>query len=212
MNREILRKRAARVVPLLLAVVCYVLCVCFGGMKYHTNDDAAIQGTLSGAGLGSPFPAHPFISVLISYPLAGLYRLLPGVNWWFLYSHLLTFGGLLAVNLCIGYLAERNRYPMLPAFCLTAVTDVAFFFYPISYISFTVVSERGRPPCSCCPGENTGGSGSPRQESCICWRYATGGTAASYPPAISCLRCSAQSCAAGREKTARMRRKRKQRN
>ena len=140
MNREILRKRAARVVPLLLAVVCYVLCVCFGGMKYHTNDDAAIQGTLSGAGLGSPFPAHPFISVLISYPLAGLYRLLPGVNWWFLYSHLLTFGGLLAVNLCIGYLAERNRYPMLPAFCLTAVTDVAFFFYPISYISFTVVS------------------------------------------------------------------------
>ncbi len=140
MNRETLRKRAVRFVPLLLALICYVLCICFGGMKYHTNDDTAIQSTLSGAGLGTPFPAHPFISVLISYPLAGLYRLLPGVNWWFLYSHLLTFAGFLAVNLCIAYPAERNGYPLFPAFCLAAVTDIAFFLYPVSYISFTIVA------------------------------------------------------------------------
>ena len=140
MRKEIIRKRMVFWGPLLLAIMCYVTCFAFGGMKYHTNDDTAIQNTLAGIGLGTPYPVHQFINVLISYPLSWLYRLFPGINWWFFYSHMLMFAGLLAVNLCIWFLAERNQYPLVPAVCLMLLTDIIYFIFPISYIAFTVVA------------------------------------------------------------------------
>ena len=83
MKKEIIRKRMAYLGPLLLAIVCYAVCIRFGGMKYHTNDDTAIQSTLAGLGMGTPYPVHQFINILISYPLSWLYRIIPRINWWF---------------------------------------------------------------------------------------------------------------------------------
>lgn len=140
MKKEIIRKRMAYLGPLLLAIVCYAVCIRFGGMKYHTNDDTAIQSTLAGLGMGTPYPVHQFINILISYPLSWLYRIIPRINWWFFYSHMLTFTGLFIVNQNIRFLAERNHFPLFPAFCLMLLIDSVFFILPISYIAFTIVA------------------------------------------------------------------------
>lgn len=136
-------KRKGRIlclVPAAMALVCYGLCVCFGGMMYQTNDDTSIQNTLSGMITGSPFPVHQFIHILISYPLSRLYKYIPSVQWWFVYSHFLMLTGLTVINCSLWRYAEDNRYPRVLAVLFTAILDAVFFIYPISYIGYTTVA------------------------------------------------------------------------
>ena len=143
-NNELSHGRGARyriwVFPLILAALCYVCSVLFGGMMYQTNDDTSIQNALSGDTTGAPYPFHQFISFIIGYPLSWLYSLIPSIQWWFVYDHVLLIVGLIIVDIAILNCAEKNHLSVVSAVILSAVLDTAFFLYSISYIGYTVVS------------------------------------------------------------------------
>lgn len=110
------------------------------GMMYLTNDDTSIQETLSGMRLGEPFPLSWFVNVLATAPIAFLYKLFPGVQWWFCYSHALMVIGMFLANYCLILSSHKTPIIMrLVAVLLAIAFDLAFILYPITKIAFTIV-------------------------------------------------------------------------
>ena len=136
---SILIRWADRLWPALLVMLCYAVCIRFGYMQYLSNDDSSIQNLLSGCTTGTPFWAHPFVNVLISYPLSRLYSLLPSVQWWYIYSQTLIILGMLFTNYSIAALAKRCAFPQVLAFFTVAALTFSFFLYPVSNVAFTIV-------------------------------------------------------------------------
>ncbi|MBQ7183388.1 MAG: hypothetical protein IJR97_05315 [Clostridia bacterium] len=132
-------RAAERAWPPVLACVCLLMCLLFGGMQYMTNDDYSIQNTLSGNLTGAPFPVHQFTSVFITYPIAWLYGILPSVQWWHVYSLCLVFAGLLAVHYALRHILRRAGLHCLLGPVFAVILDAAFFLYSFSNVTFTVV-------------------------------------------------------------------------
>ena len=119
---------------------CYVACFTHSGMLYLTNDDMSIQETLSGARVGEPFPLSWFISVIASVPISMLYRIAPGVQWWFIYSHALQAIGFFLVNYCVIQSSAKSTWPVRVLSVGMAVAfDLAFLIYPTTKVAFTIV-------------------------------------------------------------------------
>lgn len=141
--------------------MCYLCSLCFGGMLFHSNDDASIQDTLSGRYTGSPFPIHQYISVFLSYPVYWLYRLFPGVEWWYFICQAMMLLSMLLINVVIGLEAEKNRFPLILTWFFVGIIDFTYLSYPISNTAYTIVAafagtasmlllmsnEKGRPIC-----------------------------------------------------------------
>ncbi len=81
-------------VACLITATDFLICYRHSYMLYMTNDDASIQNLLNGFTTGVKDPAHQFISIFLGYPLTCLYKLIPAVQWWFVYSQLMMLIGI----------------------------------------------------------------------------------------------------------------------
>lgn len=124
----------------IILALCYAACFSQSGMLYLTNDDMSIQETLSGARVGEPYPLSWFISVIASVPISALYRIAPGVQWWFIYSHVLQAIGIFLVNYCTIQATARSSWVVrILCVALAIAFDLAFLIYPTTKIAFTIV-------------------------------------------------------------------------
>ena len=127
------------VVPLLAAFLCSYLCCQLGIRNYLTNDDVNIQDYLSGQYTGSPFFGHPYIHVFLGWFISGLYRLIPGIEWWYVYSQGVMFLGIVMINVSISYMMWKYDRPIMMGVLLTILTDGCMLCYPLCRTAFTVV-------------------------------------------------------------------------
>ncbi len=128
------------IVAIVLLTVCYVVCFLNSGMLYLTNDDMSIQETLAGTRLGSPYPLVWFSNFIITTPISMLYGQFPGVQWWFIYSHLLMGTGLFLVNYGIARACSDSTVPIRIISAVVALAfDFAFLIYPMTKVAFTIV-------------------------------------------------------------------------
>ena len=133
-------KSLSYALPIVIVAVSYIVCIIHSGMLYLSNDDTAIQNTLSGFLTGSPFPYHQFIHFLLSYPISLLYRIIPTVQWWYLYDHIiLLFGGFL-INIMIYQAGRRNKASLLLSTIYAFLLDTAFLVYSIANVSYTIAA------------------------------------------------------------------------
>ncbi len=108
-------------------------------MAYLSNDDGGIQSALSGTFTGEPYPFHQFINVLLGYPLSWLYRIIPEIQWWYIWSLALVAVGIFLVHYFLLKMASKNNYSIPIVLGILIFVDVGFFIYPIANISFTIV-------------------------------------------------------------------------
>ncbi len=108
-------------------------------MSYLTNDDSGIQSALSGFLTGEPYPYHQFINIIISFPIAGLYQVLPNIQWWYVYSLTDMAIGIFLVQFFIIRIASKGKHSLFVIFGILAFLDIGFFIYPIANVSFTIV-------------------------------------------------------------------------
>ncbi len=123
----------------LVVALCLGLVACFGDFVYLTNDDASIQATLSGANTGSPYPLHRFIGCLSSYAVAGLYALVPTVQWWYAYSMALLVVGMFLLSYGMLLRTEDRGVPLPLGVGLAVLVNCALTMYSVSRMNFTTV-------------------------------------------------------------------------
>ena len=132
-------RRNALLLAVVLVAACHVACALSGGMMYLSNDDASIQATLSGARTGTPYPFVWFVNALVTAPIAALYGILPGVQWWFVWSHLLLAIGMLLASYAVAYAALARAHLRLPlTAALACALDVGLLLYSVQNVSFTL--------------------------------------------------------------------------
>ncbi len=123
----------------ILTGLVFLTTVLTSEMSYLTNDDGGIQSALSGFTTGEPYPYHQFISVILSFPIAGLYKILPGVQWWYVWSLVAMAVGIFLVQYCFLRVAVNGKHSLIVVFCILIFLDIGFFIYPIANVSFTIV-------------------------------------------------------------------------
>lgn len=104
----------------------YLFTVLVLPMGYLTSDDHGIQNALSGFSLGMPYPYHQFINCILGYPLAFLYRVMPQVQWWYVFSMFCMMTGI--------YLIHRNWLIL----CRVKQVNKVITYFAIGFFSFFV--------------------------------------------------------------------------
>ena len=77
-----LTKKTKFALSLILTLTFMVLLYFTGGIWFDTNDDVFIEELLSGKITGTPEWRCRYVSALITWPITGLYKVLPNVPWW----------------------------------------------------------------------------------------------------------------------------------
>ncbi len=144
--------RISVVLSLVITASVFLICYRHSYMLYMTNDDAGIQNLLNGFTTGINDPAHQFINIILGYPLTLLYKVIPTIQWWYIYSQFLMLIGTFLVNYAmirVGgsnlFSMHRNTHKILIAFkgILLSGTvllfNISFSVPAISSTSFTVV-------------------------------------------------------------------------
>ncbi len=134
-----LYKRLPLILALVLTALDIVLAVCTQEMVYLTNDDGSIQATLSGAWTGTPIWFSQLIGAVVSVPIAGLYRLFPAVQWWYVCSQIVQTFGIFLIHLCLLKLAQKSKFSIPFVVGVLLYFDIGLFVFPIANISFTFV-------------------------------------------------------------------------
>lgn len=122
-----------------IVALCYAVMCVSSKMVYLTNDDAGIQNLLAGNVTGQPYITHQFINVILGVLISSLYKIFPGIQWWYWYSQLLIVTGMLLIHFVILKLGlKRGRNRTLTILMLSFI-DLAFLLYPIANVAFTMV-------------------------------------------------------------------------
>lgn len=114
---------------LVLNIFFCVYALVFGTIKFETNDDREICNILSdvyNCGQGSYIV---FINIVIGYVLRFFYLIVPSINWYVIFSLIISFFSLTSITCCI--YKKVNIY-------LGTLLNMAFLvmFYQESYVSF----------------------------------------------------------------------------
>ena len=128
-----------RLLPVLLVVILYFICVGRGGFFYSSNDDSLLTDILSGSYSGRP-DAHDIYHI---YPLAAvfalLYKIFPGIPWY--------GGGLILTQFVCLYLVScrsvrlaRTWKGKLAASTLALTFSAALFLSEMQLIQYTMTS------------------------------------------------------------------------
>lgn len=128
-------------VPLsvLTVAACFGIAALSSEMAYLSNDDTGIQNLLAGNVTGEPYVTHQFINVMLGVLISSLYQILPGVQWWYVYSLLLTGMGMVLLHFAIFRICRDRRLPLWLPWLTVFVVDMAFLVYPVANVSFTIV-------------------------------------------------------------------------
>ena len=133
-------KRHVRfLIALLTTVVCFLTAVVSSTLSYMTNDDAGIQSLLSGNVTGEPYITHQFINIILGAFISFLYKLLPQIQWWYVYSLLLLAVGIFMLHFCIIKICKDKKTSLKTAILVIVVVDISFMVYSIANVSFTTV-------------------------------------------------------------------------
>lgn len=133
-------KRHVRfLIALLTTAVCFLIAALFSTLSYMTNDDAGIQSLLSGNVTGEPYITHQFINIILGAFISFLYKLLPQIQWWYVYSLLLLAAGIFMLHFCIIKICKDKKISLKTAILVIAVVDISFMVYSIANVSFTTV-------------------------------------------------------------------------
>ncbi len=133
------KSRTIVLLALILTGLVFLTAVLTSEMAYLTNDDGGIQSVLSGLSTGEPYPYHQFISVILSFPIAGLYSILPGIQWWYVWSLVAMAMGIFLVQYCLLRIAVRGQHSPVIIIGILIFLDIGFFLYPTANVSFTIV-------------------------------------------------------------------------
>lgn len=128
-----------RLLPVLLVVILYFICVGRGGFFYSSNDDSLLTDILSGSYSGRP-DAHDIYHI---YPLAAvfalLYKIFPGIPWY--------GGGLILSQFVCLYLVScrsvklaRTWKGKLAASTLALTFSAVLFLSEMQLIQYTMTS------------------------------------------------------------------------
>ena len=147
-NRGIRDKRIlCAAIAVLITVTDYAVCRRHGSMLYLTNDETIVQNWLSGFNLGENYPIHQLISIFEGYPLAFLYKMIPDVQWWYVYSLTLMLIGIFLVNYSFLYVGLEKRDGYWDTISDRLVLTASLVFFNVAYavlalekISFGIVS------------------------------------------------------------------------
>lgn len=122
-----------------ITVLVYIFAVAFLPMGYMTNDDASIQGALSGFFSDKPYPYHQFINCILGYIIAFFYDVLPQIQWWYFISVVFTLIGIYL--LCRNWLILCKEYHVskIVKYFLVFFSFICIWIYYISQVSFTIV-------------------------------------------------------------------------
>ncbi len=132
-------KRKNRSIGISLIMTCGIFLLCYKTAlaTYSTNDDVCIQYLLSGVMTGEPYPLHPYINAILTYPIACLYSFFPNVPWWFIWCLVLIFTGVFFFHY---YLLNYSEQRLLPvSIALLAIFDFAVVFYNLTRLNYSVV-------------------------------------------------------------------------
>lgn len=133
-------KRHVRfLIALLTTAVCFLIAAVSSPLSYMTNDDTGIQSVLSGNVTGEPYITHQFINIILGAFISFLYKLLPQLQWWYVYSLLLLAAGIFMLHFCIIKICKDKKISLKWAILVIAVVDVSFMVYSIANVSFTTV-------------------------------------------------------------------------
>lgn len=124
----------------LLALLCVAVTLLVYRVTFLTNDDAAIQYTLSGCYTGAPFPVNGFIGLPIGWFAALLYRLLPAVPWWACLLLLGASGSVYALNRMVTRGCMEAKLPIYCAPVVNALLYWTVYVYAVSRLSFTMTA------------------------------------------------------------------------
>ena len=88
---------------------------------------------------GLPLLQNSYVKVAITYPLSRLYMLMPTIQWWFVYSHLLLSIGMVIINVSLLKQVDKleSRRPI--AYALILVLNLGLFLHVVDSISFTAI-------------------------------------------------------------------------
>ena len=133
-------KRHVRfLIALLTTAVCFLIAALSSTLSYMTNDDAGIQSLLSGNVTGELYITHQFINIILGAFISFLYKLLPQIQWWYVYSLLLLAAGIFMLHFCIIKICKDKKISLKTAILVIAVVDISFMVYSIANVSFTTV-------------------------------------------------------------------------
>ena len=121
-------------ISILIVLMCYLLSIIFGNFVYDTNDDTSIQSLLSGNTTGSPYPGHQFINIALGLFISFLYKLIPAVQWWFVYSHTLLLISIFLINYSLIKMSETKRNKILTIVSLICLNIIFLLYTVIDYI------------------------------------------------------------------------------
>lgn len=78
-----------------------LLVLLFCDMKYEVSDDFIMSTIMSGVYTGHPNPHMIFINIVLGYILAPLYKIFPGISWYFLLQVLIIFVSSIVVTFAL---------------------------------------------------------------------------------------------------------------
>ncbi len=123
----------------IMVLICYLIMKIASPMVYLTNDDSSIQNALSGMETGEPDMYHQFICVIPGFLISTLYKIIPCVQWWYVYSVFLIGIGMFLIHLIIFRICQMRGIDIKKPVFILIVIDMVFMLYPIANVSFTIV-------------------------------------------------------------------------
>lgn len=127
------------IIAVIMVALLYVFVFSTSVTAYLTVDDGDIQAMLSGVLTGKPTGIHRWTNVALTQFISFLYSLMPGVQWWYVYSQILMAMGIFLVHYSVLSIGKKRNCKVCWNIGILAVVDVCLFFYAIAHIAFTVV-------------------------------------------------------------------------
>lgn len=127
------------VLTLLTVVFCYMIACVSSNMAYLSNDDAGIQNLLAGNVTGTPYVTHQYINIILGMIISYMYKIVPKVQWWYVYSLFIMAVGIFLIHFCILWIGRKRNAELRIPMLVIGVLDVAYIIYPIANVSFSIV-------------------------------------------------------------------------
>lgn len=133
------KKRQQMIDAIVLSSIIFIIAHSFSKIVFFINDDTNILYTLSGNYTGEPTD-HPFINVILSYTLIGLYKMLPQVPW---YPIAQMVGIYVSITVFIYYCikaGDKGDVPRIITIVAFTLIYLCFFYSSAVMLQFTTTS------------------------------------------------------------------------
>ena len=143
--RKANRHTRLMLVALVCSVVAAVVSWFLAPPMFCLNDDSKMQLILSGGSTGSPSGHAVFINIVLGELIAGLFRVVPSIPWWFVWQEACVLASVYLWCLSWGYAFCGNNEPLSVrrvalVGLMATLSSVGAFLYAFSLTSFTLTA------------------------------------------------------------------------